>query len=195
MAGGRRRENPAEPFKQAVASCVRAISGDRELEVVYASDRPSLNGKKVRLPEPPRRISAGDVAVTRGLGDAMALRLACHNPALHRRYAPDGAEARSVYDAVEQARCEALGATRMSGVRANLDAMLEDKYHRGNFEDIRDRADAPIEDAIALMARERLTGMKPPGTVMNPNPVIATTPTNTTIIKATRRTNTLTRPV
>ena len=92
----------------------------------------------------------------------ITLRLACHDPAVHQRLAPDGGEARAVYDSVEQARCEALGANRMSGMRDNLGAMLEDKYHRGKYDEIRERADAPIEDAIALMVRERLTGQKPP---------------------------------
>ena len=56
------------------------------------------------------------------------------------------------YDAVEQARVESIGTRRMQGVGSNLDAMLEDRYHRGGkYEDITDRADAPIEDAISLM--------------------------------------------
>jgi cobaltochelatase CobT len=37
--------------------------------------------------------------------------------------------------------------------------MLEDKPSQGNFEEITDKADAPLEDALALMVRERLTGM------------------------------------
>jgi cobaltochelatase CobT len=51
----------------------------------------------------------------------------------------------------------------MSGVADNLSAMLEDRYHRGGkYEDVTDRADAPVEDAVALLVRERLTGLKPP---------------------------------
>jgi cobaltochelatase CobT len=93
----------------------------------------------------------------------MALRLACHDAAVHRRLAPDGQAARAVYDAVEQARVESIGSRRMSGMASNITAMLEDRYHRGGkFEDITDRADAPLEDAVALMVRERLTGLKPP---------------------------------
>ncbi len=157
-----RRDNPTEPFKQAVAGCVRAIAGDPELEVTYAADRSSLAGHKVRLPEPARRLSENDVAVTRGLGDAIALRVACHNAKVHRRLAPEGQQARAVYDAVEQARCEAIGAQRMDGVRSNLSAMLEDKFDRAEFHDIGERADAPMEEAIALMARQRLTGEAPP---------------------------------
>ena len=45
----------------------------------------------------------------------------------------DGQDARAVFDAVEQARVEALGARRMSGVGRNLAAMLEDRYHRGQL--------------------------------------------------------------
>ena len=71
--------------------------------------------------------------------------------------------ARAIFDAVEQARVEAIGARRMEGVADNLSAMIEDRYHRGGkYEDITDRADAPMEDAIALMVRERLTGQAPP---------------------------------
>src|SRR5262249_9911152 len=66
------------------------------------------------------------------------------------------------FEAVEQARVEAMGARRMDGVAQNLTAMLDERFHRGKFNEITDRADAPIEDALALMVRERLTGMAPP---------------------------------
>ena len=89
----------------------------------------------------------------------MALRLACHDTALHRRLAPEGQAARAVFDAVEQARVESIGSRRMAGIASNISAMLEDRYHRGGkYEEITDRADAPLEDALALMVRERLTG-------------------------------------
>ena len=120
-------------------------------------------GDKARLPEPPRRLTPQDVAILRGNADSMALRLACHDGALHRKLAPEGQAARAVFDAVEQARVESIGSRRMAGVASNITAMLEDRYHRGGkYEEITDRADAPLEDAVALMVRERLTGAKPP---------------------------------
>src|SRR5262249_41495561 len=139
-----------------------AIAGAPELEVMFVADRPTLVGLKARLPEPPRKLSRTDVAVTRGIADSMALRLACHDPGIHRANAPKGKAARAVFDAVEQARVEALGARRMSGMAVNLSAMLEDRYHRGNYHDVTDRADAPLEDAVALLVRERLTSTPPP---------------------------------
>ena len=157
---------PQEPFKRAVAGCMRAMSGTQELEVTYASDRPSLigtsEGAKARLPEPARKLTPREIAIVRGHADAMALRLACHDERTHKRLLPQQQNARAVFEAVEQARVESIGSRRMEGVATNLSAMLEDRYHRGTYAEVSDRADAPMEDAVALMVRERLTGLAPP---------------------------------
>src|SRR5262245_4935432 len=156
------KDAPTEPFKRAVAGCLRAIARRHDLDVTYAAERPGLAGGKARLPEPPRKLSAQEAAIVRGHADSIALRLACHDPAIHRRLQPGGQQARAVFEAVEQARVEAIGARRMHGVAGNLAAMLDDRFHRGKFDEITDRADAPIEDALALLVRERLTGRAPP---------------------------------
>jgi len=156
------KESPTEPFKRAVSGCLRALARKPDLEVSFAAERPGLMGGKVRLPEPPRKLSKADAAIVRGNADSIALKIACHDPAVHRRLQPAGQQARAVFEAVEQARVEAIGARRMDGVAMNLTAMLDDKFHRGKFDDITDRADAPIEDALAMMVRERLTGLAPP---------------------------------
>src|SRR5207245_7961258 len=57
---------------------------------------------------------------------------------------------------------EGMGWRRMSGVAKNLTAMLDDHFHRGKFDEITDRADGPRSDALAMMVRERLTGLAPP---------------------------------
>ena len=75
---------------------------------------------------------------------------------------PGNPQARGVFEAVEQARVEAIGARRMAGVAKNLTAMLDDHFHRGKFDEITDRADAPLSDALAMLVRERLTGLAPP---------------------------------
>src|SRR5262245_56214351 len=156
------KESPTEPFKRAVSSCMRALARKPDLEVTYAAERPGIAGGKARLPEPPRKLSAQDAAIVRGHADSIALKLACHDPGVHRRLVPGGQQARAVFEAVEQARVEAIGARRMEGVANNLSAMLDDRFHRGKFDDITDRADAPIEEAVAMIVRERLTGRAPP---------------------------------
>ncbi|MEQ1945132.1 cobaltochelatase subunit CobT [Mesorhizobium sp. VNQ89] len=151
-----------DAFKRAVTVCMRAISGDNELEVGFAKDKPALAGNRARLPEIPKKATATDIAVTRGLGDSMALKRACHDMRVHTKFAPEGKQARAVFDAVEQARVEAIGALRMTGVADNIGHMLEDKYAKANLADVRDRTDAPIEEALALMVREKLTGRAAP---------------------------------
>jgi cobaltochelatase CobT len=156
------KEAPNEPFKRAVAGCVRAIARKADLDVSYAAERPGLISGKVRLPEPPRKLTRQEAAIIRGNADAIALKLACHDPAMHRKQVPGGQQARAIFDAVEQARVEAIGARRMSGVKQNLAAMLDDRFHRSKFDEVTDRADAPIEEALAMLVRERLTGAAPP---------------------------------
>ena len=152
----------ADAFKRAVTVCMRAISGDNEFEVGFAKDKPALAGNRARLPELPKKPSQTDIAVTRGIGDSMALKRACHDLRIHTKFAPEGKQARAVYDAVEQARVEAIGSLAMTGVGDNIGSMLEDKYAKANLGDVRDKADAPIEEALALMVREKLTGRAVP---------------------------------
>src|SRR6266404_3470375 len=156
------REAPTEPFKRAVTSCLRAIAKAPELEVTFASERPGLAPGKARLPEPARKMTRRDAAIVRGHADSIALKLACHDPKVHRKLMPGNPQARGVFEAVEQARVEALGSRRMAGVAKNLTAMLDDHFHRGKFDEITDRADAPLSDALAMLVRERLTGLAPP---------------------------------
>src|SRR3569832_1039890 len=156
------KESPTEPFKRAVSGAMRALARKPDLEVSFAAERPGMVGGKARLPEPARKLTKAEAAIVRGHADAMALRLACHDNGIHRRMQPAGQQARAVFEAVEQARVEAIGARRMSGVAGNLAAMLDDRYHRAKFDDVTERSEAPIEEAVSLMVRERLTGQAPP---------------------------------
>src|SRR5665213_2481201 len=156
------KEAPTEPFKRAVTACLRAIAKAPELEVTFAAERPGLAPGKARLPEPARKMTRRDAAIVRGHADSIALKLACHDPKVHRKLMPGNPQARGVFEAVEQARVEALGSRRMAGVAKNLTAMLDDHFHRGKFDEITDRADAPLSDALAMLVRERLTGLAPP---------------------------------
>lgn len=165
MAGRGDNSRPAakggtdsEPLKRAVGGAMRAISGDRELEVGFSQDRPALTGHRARLPDLPKKPTRADISITRGIGDSMALRQACHDLKLHSRLAPEGPQARAVYDAVEQARVECIGALAMDGVADNLSAMIEDKLQKAKLSNVTDRADAPLEEALALMVHEKLTG-------------------------------------
>src|SRR5215813_11079894 len=164
MAQTKHKEGPAEPFKRVLGLAVRAIAGDGEVQVNYAPGKPEIEGKSVQLPEPSRVPSRREIAVIRGWADSLALTAACHDVKLHARLAPKAGPARAVFEAVERARIEALGANPMPGMAANLTARVEDQYGHGRYAEITERADAPLEDALALIVREQLTGAAPPKT-------------------------------
>jgi cobaltochelatase CobT len=158
----RRKDAPLDPFKRAVTLTTRSIAADSAMEVVFTSEPPGLTGKTARLPEPSRVPTKAEIAVIRGHADAAALAVACHDAALHEALAPSGGEARDVFEAIEQARVEAIGAVRMQGVAANLAARIEQRYERSRFAQASDRSEAPLPDALSLLVRERLTGQMPP---------------------------------
>ncbi len=142
---------------------MRAIAGDKELEVGFAKDRPALAGSSrafARTAEEGVEDRYCDHPRARRFHGAEA-RLP-RRARIHTKLAPEGTAARAIYDAVEQARVEAIGSRAMQGVADNIGSMLEDKYAKANLVDVKDKADAPIEEALALMVREKLTGRPVP---------------------------------
>src|SRR6218665_2163927 len=101
-------------FKSAMGATVRAIGGKPDLEVTFTSDRPLLTSDKARLANLPRLPTRRDIAIARGQGDAMAMRLASHDPDTHRKRSPIDPVARAAFDALEQARVEALRCARIT---------------------------------------------------------------------------------
>jgi cobaltochelatase CobT len=157
-----RRELPSEAFKRAVASATRAIARDGELEVVFSANGPRLEGERALLRMPARELGAPEIGQVRGEADALALRKRHHDANIHGARRPPGEVAQSIYDALEQSRCEAIGARRMSGVADNLTAALAARCRAQRFEQIHDKEDAPLVEVISLLLRERLTGARPP---------------------------------
>ncbi len=157
------KETPSELFKRALSQSTRALAGqEHELEIAFGAEGPRLAPGKIVLPHPPRVISEPDAERLRGQADNLALKLAYHDNAEHTRLRPQGAEARVLFDAAEEMRVQALGANAMKGVSNNLTAALTDSYERRGFARMTDRGSAPMADALALIVRERLTGLAPP---------------------------------
>lgn len=153
-----KEENPAERFQRAVGCAVRAIAGKtgEELAVTFDADTPQLSGEQVQLPFPARDLNALDVEMLRGSADSLALRLRYHDPEAHRRVQPRGKNARAIFEAVEQARIECLGARRFAGVAANLSSALEQRSRLKGYDHVSSPEEAPVADAIGALVRERL---------------------------------------
>src|SRR6201996_9216302 len=155
-------DDPVEEFKRATAATLRAMAERDDVTVAYAADPPGLTGTKARLPTPPRDLPPEIAGQVRGAADAIALRLKHHDPVLHARRLPAGEQARAIFEAVEQARVEAIGARRMVGVADNLTAGLNERYRRAGFDRVIERNEATLPEAIRLLAREHMTGAPPP---------------------------------
>jgi cobaltochelatase CobT len=156
------KESPTEVFKRALANAARSLAEQPDLEVVFSGDGPSLVGHRATLPHPPRDLASPETARIRGLADQLALRMAHHDNAVHSRARPKSSDGAQVFDALEQARIEAIGANALGGVRENLAAVWEQVAQRKGLDRLTDPAAAPMADVLALLARERMTGAPPP---------------------------------
>ncbi len=157
-------DNHAEPFKKALAEATRAMAEDRELSVSYSVDPPGLSGDAMRLPQITRRMTRDEVLLARGTADALALRHRYHDGGTHARYLPAGPMARDLYEAMETARCEAVGARAMPGTAGNIDARIAHEADRRGYAQIANAQDAPLPQAAAYMIRALATGRElPPG--------------------------------
>jgi cobaltochelatase CobT len=155
---------PLDRFRNVLAGAARAIAHDAEAEVVFASDASGQSpGKVARIVSPGPSLEPRLVAEARGAADALALRLRHHDPKLHAMRAPvSDSDARAVFDALETARVEALGAKAMDGVRANLGDLAEARVRLDAITRARTAEEVPLATAVGLLARERLTGEAPP---------------------------------
>ena len=157
-----RPESPVEQFRFVTAATTRSIARDPELDVRFGPSQPSLSGNTLTLPTPGNRLDREEAARIRGEADAVALRRRHHNPRIHRSRVPADEDARAVFDAFEQVRCESLGSRYMEGVRRNLGAALENHCQSRGYAEIVQGEHAPLPEVLRLLAREALTGEEPP---------------------------------
>jgi cobaltochelatase CobT len=157
---------PLDRFRSVLAGATRAIANDADADVVFASDASGQSpGKVARVVSPGPSLEPRLVAEARGAADALAVRLRYHDPKLHTSRAPvSDSDARSVFDALEGARVEALGAKAMDGVRANLNDLAEARVRLDAITRARTAEEVPLATAVGLIARQRLTGEEPPAT-------------------------------
>ena len=163
-------DNPADPFKKALAEATKVMADDPELTISYSVDPPGQTNDTVRLPQVSRRMTRDEVLLARGTADAFALRHKFHDAAVNNRYLPQGQMARDLYDAMEAARVEAVGAQYMPGTAGNIDAKIGSEARRKGYDQIREAADAPLSVAAGYLIRHLATGRDlPPGAdnVMN----------------------------
>ena len=161
-------DNPADPFKKALAEATKVLANNPELTVNYTVDPSGISGDSIRLPQISRRMSREEVLIARGTSDALALYHRYHDDKTHARYAPEGGGiAQEIYEAMETARCEALGARDMPGTAGNIDAKIGAEADRLGFNELTDKSDAPLAAAAGYLIRNLATGRELPAGAQN----------------------------
>ena len=151
-------DNPAEPFKKALAEATKVMADDPDLTVSYSVDPPGMTDDTVRLPQVSRRMKRSEVVLARGTADAFALQKKFCDAKVLNRYLPQGPMARDIYEAMEIARCEAVGARTMPGTAGNIDAKIANEAARKGYDQIREPADVPLAVAAGYLVRHLATG-------------------------------------
>jgi len=160
-------DNPADPFKKALAEATKVMAHDPELTVTYTVDPSGMSGDAMRLPQVSRRMTREEVLLARGTADALALQRRYHDAAVHAKFAPPGDIARDLYEAMETARCEAMGARDMPGTASNIDVKIAHEALRKGFDQISDRAQASLATAAGYLLRHMATGRDLPAGAQN----------------------------
>jgi cobaltochelatase CobT len=155
-------DNPADPFKKALAEATRTMADQPELTVAYSVDPSGITKDGMRLPQVSRRMTRDEVMLARGTADALAMRLRHHDESVASRYAPVGPLAREIYEAMETARCEAVGARAMPGTAVNIDAKIAHEADRKGYSQITQASDAPLAVAAGYLVRHLATGRDMP---------------------------------
>ncbi|NOC44086.1 MULTISPECIES: cobaltochelatase subunit CobT [unclassified Ruegeria] len=162
-----KNDNPADPFKKALAEATKVMADDPELSVTYTVDPSGMTGESMRLPQVSRRMTREEVLLARGTADALALHRKYHDDATHARYAPPGDMARDLYEAMETARCEAMGARDMPGTASNIDVKIGHEAIRRGYDQCKQPADAPLSVAAGYLIRHLATGRDLPPAAEN----------------------------
>ncbi len=160
-------DNPADPFKKALAEATKVMADDPDLSVSYTVDPSGVSGDAMRLPQISRRMTRDEVLLARGTADALALQRRYHDDTTHARYAPPGDMARELYEAMETARCEAMGARDMPGTAGNIDAKISHEAIRRGYGQITQAAEAPLPVAAGYLIRHLATGRDLPDDAAN----------------------------
>lgn len=160
--------SPVEPFKRALVQTTRSLAAKPELTVSFAADGPRASGDVLVLPHPSRDLPPPEAARLRGMADQLALKLAHHDAVQHYRGRPQDVTSGAIFDALELARYEALGANALMGVKENLAQNLEQRLEKSGFNRQVDPDRVPLAEVIGLMAREYMTGAKVPETALTP---------------------------
>lgn len=158
-------ESQHDLVKRVTSLTLKAIAENSELSVNFSQGGAAYaSAESVSLPAIVGDVTGESFTKLRGVSDSLALRLRHHDAEIHRKHKPMGGEAQSIFEIVEQIRCESIGANRMPGVADNLQALVAEQCKEKGFPAMQEQADAPFPEIVGLLAREKLCDFPIPET-------------------------------
>lgn len=164
--------DPIDDLKSATLAAVKAVAEDPEVTIEYVPRAQKLkegylSGKTIKLSHPSPNMDDDEIAKMRGDADRLALKLRHHNAKQFMQDAPSDMEAKQIFQALERARCESLGARQMRGVKKNIFDATEQNFVSKGYAEVDDKDNAPISEAVYVLARQHFSGQEIPPSAQN----------------------------
>lgn len=149
----KREERRQDARRRSLSACVRAVGHDRAIQPDFVAEDFEFEAAGNRIADPRGQRDPGQLAISRGQSDAVALYHHLHDKKLHERLLPASTSGRLLFSLAEQMRFEALGASEMVGIAGNLDANLENHFAQRLGDAPVERNAIAMEEAVALRLR------------------------------------------
>jgi len=124
----KQNEDNINLFKRSIESTIRAIADNKELVVTYG-EKKIEEKEEITLPtiNYPNKVSKNNI---RGLSDSASLIKKNHNQKVHDNLSPSEIIYKKTFNAIEDLRCESIGALKYPGIKKNLDGIELDKLDK-----------------------------------------------------------------
>ena len=112
--------NLIDIFKKSLAITIKSIGKNKNIEVNFSTEDPSIEGNNINLTLPNYSNLNKDLNYLRGEADSLALEIRLHDSKIHKKFLTENNTTNKILQVIEQSRCEAKGSFLFKGVRNNL---------------------------------------------------------------------------
>lgn len=153
-----KQRSTSDATRRVLSQTTKALSAERDVEISFGGAGVSVAAKAVRVPAPPRKLTADKLALSRGRMDRAAIRIAHHDEDTHAQHVPQNGVGSAAFSALEEVRLEGLARRRLRGVGNNIGAAVARDVKEKGLDRIEDRQDVPWPEIVSLVAREVVFG-------------------------------------
>ncbi len=149
--------NLKEKFRQALASTIRVISDDIELE---KNNKDNKNLKKFDFYELENLNNKIDFIKARAEADSSALKKKFSNNDVYKKNLPNNSSCKSLYAIAEKIRYETLGGNMLKGIEKNLKDNYNQMINLKNKDQLKTKEDVPVAEAFELYMLKNFYNIK-----------------------------------